>query len=224
MDVTSLLNGNSQAGTGGVDDQKKSDGLRPGRSRTPWDAGGYSLPIMSSNPAVVRATQEPILQEDSRTESPSTSHRFSDSRSSLSSLASSIQSATHSRFSSTSTVSGCYPSWTAELMSPKSLAPNFELASPSNSNSNDTLHSEARPTTISNEPLEILSTIAEYHITPESEQQPQDERDNDCASSPTSHPRPGSPSDAIMIRRTTLPTLRVDTGGHDFSRPKPQEM
>jgi hypothetical protein len=230
MDVTSLLNANSVAGTGGAGDQKNNDGSRPIRNRTPWDAGGYSLPIMSSNPASTTPSclppQQPIHYDDSRMESPSTSHKFSDSRSSLSSFASSIQSSTHSRFSSTSTVSGCYPlnSWAAEVLSPKSTPTALDLASPSNSN--DAPPSEVRPNPTTNEALDILSTIAERHITPELEQQERDERDNDCASSPTTTlPRPSSPSDAILIRRTTVPALRLDTtSSYGLSRPEPREM
>jgi hypothetical protein len=228
MDVTSLLNANSMAATGGAGDEKKNEGSRPVRNRTPWDAGGYSLPIMSSNPAAAATTPpsfppQPAHFDDSQTESPSPNHKFSDSRSSLSSFASSIQSASHSRFSSTSTVSGCYPlnSWASEVLSPKSMT--LELTSPSNSTdapSNDPRQNLPAPTT---EIPDTLSTIVEFRSTPEPEQQTQDDHEIDCASNPAIH-RPSSPSDAILIRRTTVPTLKLDTGGHNFNRPSPREM
>lgn len=225
MDVTSLLNASSMAATGGAGEAKKHDGSRSVRNRTPWDAGGYSLPIMSSNPAAAAKTPpslttQPIHYDDSQIESPSRNHKFSDSRSSLSSFASSIQSASHSRFSSTSTVSGCYPlsSWASEALSPKSAS--LELASPSNSTS-----SEPRQNlpTSTNESPDTLSTIVELRTTPEPEQQTLESREIDCALN-VILPRPSSPSDAILIRRTTVPTLRLDTGGHDFNRPSPREM
>jgi hypothetical protein len=228
MDVTSLLNANSMAATGGAGNEKKNDGSRPVRNRTPWDAGGYSLPIMSSNPAAAATTPpsftpQPTHFDDSQTESPSPNHKFSDSRSSLSSFASSIQSASHSRFSSTSTVSGCYPlnNWASEVLSPKSTT--LELVSPSNSTDAPSSELRQNQPTSTNEILETLSTIVELRTTPEPEQQTQDDCGIDCASNPKI-PRPSSPSDAILIRRTTVPTLRLDTGGHDFNRPSPREM
>lgn len=229
MDVTSLLNANSMAATGGAGDEKKNDGSRPVRNRTPWDAGGYSLPIMSSNPAAAKATTPPAFTpqpthlDDSQTELPSPNHKSSDSRSSFSSFASSIQSASHSRFSSISTVSGSYPlnsCWASDVLSPKSTT--FELASPLNPTapSNEPRHNIPAPTT---EIPDTLSTIIELRTTPDPEQQTRDDREIDCASNPAI-PRPSSPSDAILIRRTTVPTLKLDTGGHDFNRPSPREM
>jgi len=221
MDVTSLLNANSMAGGGGDDGQKENDGSRRIRSRTPWDAGGYSLPIMSSNPAsrtgaVATISPFTVPMDDSRAESPPTSHKFSDSRSSLSSFTSSIHSSTHSRFSSTSTVSGCYP-----IFSPKSTPTSLELTSPSN----DAFINETRPTPTTNEASDILSTIAEHHIAPELEQQERDEHDSEGASNQTTTlPRPSSPSDAILIRRTTVPVLRLDTCSQNLNRPEPHDM
>lgn len=222
MDVTSLLNANCLAGAGGDDDQKNNEGSRPIRSRTPWDAGGYSLPIMPSNPASRAGVISTIHLDDARAESPSTSHAFSDSRSSLSSFTSSINSSTHSRFSSTSTVSGCYPlnNWPPEVFSPKSAPTALDLASPSN----DAFISEPRPTPTTNEAPDILSTIAEHHTAPEIEQQERDEHDGEGVSNPTTTlPRPSSPSDAILIRRTTVPALRLDTCSHNLNR-GPQDM
>ncbi|KAK7952294.1 uncharacterized protein PG986_008022 [Apiospora aurea] len=80
------------------------------RSRTPWDAGGYSLGLTLD----IKSTQQPNVQMTAiQGESPvdtaspeSLRHKFSDSHSSLSSYTSSANSASHSRFSSMSTVSG----------------------------------------------------------------------------------------------------------------------
>ncbi|TVY80646.1 hypothetical protein LSUE1_G003904 [Lachnellula suecica] len=232
MDVTSLLNANAMSGTGNgtgcASDAKKNDGSRSIRSRTPWDAGGYSLPIMSSNPAVTAAAMTPPLPaqhtihcDDSRIDSPSPTHKFSDSRSSLSSFASSIQSTSHSRFSSTSTVSSSYPLNGWEVISPKSTA--VDLASPHLSTSAPP--SEARSASIAgiNESLETLCTIAEHHTTPEDEQQIQHELEADGART-FDLPRPSSPSDAILIKRTAIPTLRLDTSSYDPSRVEPRDI
>lgn len=115
MDVTALLNESSYA----VDQQRKGiETLRlPTRSRTPWDAGGYSLPL---NTAALKITSPEVDyqdafhlgEDDTTTVIPFTSvmptspiHKFTDSRSSLSSFASSsLHSANHSRYSSISTL------------------------------------------------------------------------------------------------------------------------
>ncbi len=97
----------------------------PSRSRTPWDAGGYSLPLaidtksIRSPPVVQTAlcceSSSPTdirLAEPFSPKCPSPRHKFSDSRSSLSSLytaSSSANSVSHSRFSSLSTVSEYQP-------------------------------------------------------------------------------------------------------------------
>lgn len=86
----------------------------PSRSRTPWDAGGYSLPL-ASDPFSIRTSSLPRIPHDreSPTDQPSSvdfkgaspQHKFSDSRSSLSSYTpSSTASVSHSRISSLSTV------------------------------------------------------------------------------------------------------------------------
>lgn len=77
----------------------------PIRNRTPWDAGGYSLPV---NHDLDTTINNNIHHNDSLVESThiySTKHGPSDSRGSLSSFASASTS-THSRFSSASTVNG----------------------------------------------------------------------------------------------------------------------
>ncbi|KAK6842535.1 hypothetical protein PG987_003395 [Apiospora arundinis] len=79
------------------------------RSRTPWDAGGYSLGLTLDIKSTQPNVQTTVIQGDSPvdTASPeSLRHKFSDSHSSLSSYTSSANSASHSRFSSMSTVSG----------------------------------------------------------------------------------------------------------------------
>lgn len=106
MDVTALLNSTSAAAG-----QRKSRDVSctPTRSRTPWDAGGYSLPISTHSNAAFTPPQQ-IHYDDPPSESPTSSkHRLSDSRSSLSSFTSSLNSTTHSRFSSMSTVGSSHP-------------------------------------------------------------------------------------------------------------------
>lgn len=74
------------------------------RTRRPWDGDGYLLPSLES-----RAAQFPLWSGESNSSmSPmSPQHRSSNSSSSLDSLAPSLKSGSHSRFSSRSTVSGC---------------------------------------------------------------------------------------------------------------------
>lgn len=115
MDVTALLNESSSA----VDQQKKGmETLRlPTRSRTPWDAGGYSLPLNTAamkltSPEVDEQVAFHLEDENTTTVIPFVSamptspiHKFTDSRSSLSSFtSSSLHSAPHSRYSSISTL------------------------------------------------------------------------------------------------------------------------
>lgn len=78
------------------------------RSRTPWDAGGYSLGLTLDTKTTQTAAR-PVPHSESPIDSASPEslrHKFSDSHSSLSSYTSSANSGTHSRFSSMSTVSG----------------------------------------------------------------------------------------------------------------------
>jgi hypothetical protein len=126
MDVTSLLNfSNVAAG------QQKQEARQapPSRNRTPWDAGGYSLPINTLNHTAIlpitNATNESgngclqIHSFDSQSiesaieSAKSPCHKSSDSRSSLSSFTSTTNSGanstTHSRFSSMSTVNSIHP-------------------------------------------------------------------------------------------------------------------
>ncbi|ERT02293.1 hypothetical protein HMPREF1624_00591 [Sporothrix schenckii ATCC 58251] len=111
--------------------RRSSDSRAPNRNRTPWDAGGYSLSMALDNtkklvqtspntlhvlPSSMASTTLPESIDTASTAVPggSTSprHKFSDSRSSLSSAytnASSTNSVTHSRISSLSTVSENQP-------------------------------------------------------------------------------------------------------------------
>ncbi|KAL8376441.1 hypothetical protein RB595_007503 [Gaeumannomyces hyphopodioides] len=100
--------------------RSNSESRTPNRSRTPWDAGGYSLPL-TLDAKMIRTplTAKPVLYSDSPPgehhpdgNSPSSpKHKFSDSRSSLSSYTttSSNNSGSHSRISSLSTVSEFQP-------------------------------------------------------------------------------------------------------------------
>lgn len=193
-----------------------------GRSRTPWDAGGYSLPI-TSRPTATPPSQI-VIHSDERqqADSPiSPKHKLSDSRSSLSSFTSSINSTTHSRFSSMSTVASSHTlnSSSTDIVSPKSTP--LEMASPSNPTLPlDASSNEAR-TTINapSDNLDTLATIAENRLSPSSEQQSQGTNSmSDSTEKGLATKRPSSPSDAILIKRTAVPTLRLDTGSHEINR------
>jgi hypothetical protein len=220
MDVTSLLN----SGAATESSQKNTEEPRmPGRNRTPWDAGGYALPLNTrtpTSPLLQQQHQQRMQYEEGQTDTPSSpKHRFSDSRSSLSSYASSIYSANHSRFSSMSTVGGSNSlnSITAEMFSPKSMP-----LSPSALHSSHGSMNEQNPfnTRLLSENLEALATISEHRHSSDSEKtsrhpSPEEFKEQIVM---TDYPRPSSPSDAILIRRTTVPSLRLDTGGQEITR------
>lgn len=88
---------------------RTSETRTPNRARTPWDAGGYSLPLTLDTKTSTQAPIKQVACNESPTDSnspKSPKHKFSDSYSSLSSYTSSLNSFTHSRISSLSTVSG----------------------------------------------------------------------------------------------------------------------
>ncbi|KAF4627560.1 hypothetical protein G7Y89_g10594 [Cudoniella acicularis] len=171
--------------------------------------------------ANVAALANPIhTEEPQHIESPiSPKHKLSDSRGSLSSFTSSITSTTHSRFSSLSTVCSSHHSsgLSADIVSPKSTP--LEMASPSNPV--DVPNSDQRPSLSlsTNDTLDTLVTIAEHRLSSQSEQQVQEANStSDTSGKPSPTNRPSSPSDAILIKRTAVPTLRLDTGNHNMNR------
>ena len=230
MDVNSLLNANPSA----VEQQKHSEVLRiPTRNRTPWDAGGYSLPINTASSGSTTPPAKP-QNNDSNTETPtSPRHRFSDSRSSLSSFTSSLQSATHSRFSSMSTVSSAYQmhGLVGEAISPLAakIQPfelnSFNLPPEECHRINDTARAPCSfsptrsPRAIA--PVAANNTFGKHSARLSFDGLPSISTDNGpdniSGSEVLSQERPISPSDAILIKRSSIPALRVDTGDHDLN-------
>jgi hypothetical protein len=235
MDVTSLLNSNPAA----AEQRKRADSSStraPSRNRTPWDAGGYSLPINTAAHGVKAPQQD--LQENRHndlhisTPPSSPKHRFSDSRSSLSSFASSLQSTTtHSRYSSTSTLNSRFhahhKSHGTDILSPelRSISQALEESASvplaiGSYNANESRQDTSLSPTGST--LEQLAFVAESHSSePRSESSRRNHSDvmettaanfAESAAKSTSLNRPGSPSDAILIKRTSVPSLRVNTG------------
>lgn len=231
MDVTSLLNsGAAAAAAAAAEQQKKLDSTRntPARNRTPWDAGGYSLPINTIALAPQVLPLQPIHFGDSRhleNQTPtSPAHKFSDSRSSLSSFTSSLQSATHSRYSSMSTVNSSHPlnSLALECLSPKlrNVPQALEIAN-MDSSSNACRSTSLSPTGS----LETLALAAEHQSISKTAQQSSDETTVTALNSRSTSQslsqgidRPSSPSDAILIKRSAIPILRVNTGDADLKR------
>lgn len=234
MDVGSLLNSNPAD----AEQRKQADGgssKPPSRSRTPWDAGGYSLPI-NTVPKSARM-EDPVqfdnYQDDAGINSPplSSGHKFSDSRSSLSSFASSVQwTTTHSRFSSTSTLDSNshthQKSLSTDILSPelRSIAHTLESAHLSWKGelrqATEPPQGASRPQTGSS--LEQLAPVADNHLSEQGEEPgSQGKEMMDAASAnlaaeksskTNASNRPGSPSDAVLIKRSSIPTLRVFTG------------
>lgn len=103
MNVTSLLNDAPETRLHWWTEPEKCCGS----NRTPWDAGGYSLP-MNNHPSGIFTTLTPLNESPLENHSNGFGHKMSDSSSSLSSFTSS-NTASHSRFSSTSTFSNLHP-------------------------------------------------------------------------------------------------------------------
>lgn len=245
MNVTSLLNANA------AEQQKKEDSLKstPTKNRTPWDAGGYALPIntttsvpmvqslssstaRTSTPAQINVQ---MMEEESIQDAPlSPRHKFSDSRSSLSSFASSIQSASHSRFSSLSTVGSLQQVNSIDEALSRQKDQSFDIAmiTPRNFDANRPSISapQSRGSISPTSSMEALVLAAERHSV---SQRPALQRNlsmgDSSLSQTTEKPslspangfvlrhRPSSPSDAILIKRTAaLPMLRVMTGDRDL--------
>ncbi|RFU30958.1 hypothetical protein B7463_g5388, partial [Scytalidium lignicola] len=233
MDVSSLLNSNSVAA--GQQEQKEISDATV-KNRTPWDADGYSLPItnvgetnstdernttistddgsqkehslspeqgafnpQNSLPSLKQHLYSPsqesqslskvaltnsaeldsgihtVQDDNSHQEQPTMlQHKFSDSRSSLSSFTSSLHSASHSRISSTSTI------WSSQV---------------------DTAF-DNQPRSVRSRSLEdATALVGEKGWFIRQANQPVELQE-----------RPASPSDAMLIKRTNLPPLKVDTG------------
>ncbi|KAE8448123.1 hypothetical protein EG329_009888 [Mollisiaceae sp. DMI_Dod_QoI] len=234
MDVTSLLNANSVAA-----EQQKTLGMgeiskTPTRNRTPWDAGGYSLPINTiSNLTPSTPPQHQNIHHDDSQAGASAStptsprHKFSDSRSSLSSFTSSLQSTNHSRLSSMSTTtSGTHPlNSLAETLSPSFLKlQEMDLGHPMELTRQSSTCPQRRESVSTTGSLDALAIVAENRIadqqTTSSPLGDKMSKTPEQAPNPNTAPttdRPSSPSDAILIKRATLPSLRVVTGDRELN-------
>lgn len=252
MDVTSLLNSSSVAA-----EQQNHQGEKfvlPSRNRTPWDANGYSLPINTSNHTInikefgtgnelstVNAMNPKIHCYDSHGTDleKSPHHKFSDSRSSLSSFTSTTNStapssSNHSRFSSFSTINSSYPITSLHNYCKSSSENSTDLScSPYSSITQQTkVESRSAPTSPHNrkisimvssptENLDALATLAEQESS-RSSPESKNVRSQSMAAAPgasladsadsirESDSRPDSPSDAMLIRRPDLPRLNTD--------------
>lgn len=160
--------------------------------RTPWDAGGYSLPLSLDTKNLQTSAKPAFYFSESPIETaPSASpnsprHKCSDSQSSLSSYASSANSVSHSRISSLSTVSEFQPlgNILTEMASVEKMAdPILAVSCP--------------PTTIEVSPP---SPVLEESPS----RMPNDDDGSQLGSehgSSATMRRPQSPSDAVMITR-----------------------
>ncbi|KAK3377885.1 hypothetical protein B0H63DRAFT_228974 [Podospora didyma] len=176
---------------------RRTSGSRsPIKNRTPWDAGGYCLPLTLDTKSIQSAAiARPAFYGESPTDGPTSAspkspkHKFSDSHSSLSSYTSSSNnSISHSRISSLSTVSEFQP--IAPLLSDMPLDPRMPQ------DKLITLRTRNLSGVVDKEPLSTASDRLHH---------------DDSAGSATgdlshtdarpSSDRPRSPSDAVMIRR-----------------------
>ncbi|CAD6500605.1 BgTH12-06315 [Blumeria graminis f. sp. triticale] len=221
MDLTSMLNGNpttdeSYKGT----DRQELNGQIQSKNKTPWDNGGYALPIntISTLPTTPQHTSK--LNETYFSTPTSPPQNSSGSRSSISSI-SSVDSSAHSRYPSMSVVEACSQSPSGQVEnvydspSPKSAASSSDKKmgwtsnqvqyqdrslSPSSStmpeqNSMNNLQRLPEPSRISTRPFMIPIMEKEASLT------------SDIHESR----RPISPSDAVLIKRPTIPSLRLVT-------------
>ena len=198
----------------------------PFRNRTPWDAGGYSLPIHTHH---LGSFTDDAFPNDALMDNhiDQRRHKLSDSHSSLSSFASS-NSISHSRFSSMSTVSSLqlpnqtiseaiYTDSETSSHSSKTAAGSCSPVSPRTCRS--TSQSSSSPALYSNS----LASIAERHFYESPRKESVDliftvaelakVGSTDCMDGAiegrvsTTSPRPASPSDAILIKRNTPPVI-----------------
>lgn len=239
MDVTSLLNsGAAAAAAAAAEQQRRMESTRstPTRSRTPWDAGGYSLPINTA-PTALQSISAHANQcdEAKRTENQtpiSPKHKLSDSRSSFSSFTSSLQSATHSRYSSMSTVNSIHPSsgFPMDSLSPKSRNPPHVLELATIDSISENRHSTSLSPTGS---LDTLAMVAETHLSSRPRTQGSSDKpasgvleggSNQLLVEGLCQSRPSSPSDAVLIKRAAIPVLRVNTGDIDLKRTEAVEV
>ena len=242
MDVTSLLNSGTEAA---VQRERAESSRTSSRSRTPWDADGYSLPMStitipsySVEAAITSPQATPLASNSSnsfhcddsrfdiqkRNENPS-GHKTFSSRSSLSST-SSLQSATHSRLSSLSTVNSCHPgqstfttnglSFTAEHISQS-----LDLASLDVTHDNPTALS---PTSslgalalVAEQQLSADRTLsADRNFTPLHPPPLNEINTSTLLQEGLSQARPLSPSDAILIKRSIAPLPHTNIGERDL--------
>jgi len=250
MDVTSLLNENA------AEQQKKGDAsakTTSTRNRTPWDAGGYSLPIntLSTAPASsssTRTTTPPqnmknTQEHEESIDIPSSPrHKFSDSRSSLSSFTSSLQSTSHSRYSSSSTVSSSLQqiNYIGDIISPisgskKSSVDFGSLTAMEGTRPRSGTQSWGTISPIDS--MEALVLAAEKHSVSQRPLSARQLSNEDSTMSQTTEKppspsqielpareRPSSPSDAILIKRSALPILRLNTRSQDQKEVKEVEL
>jgi hypothetical protein len=317
MDVTSLLNSSMVP----VDQPKHVEISTPSRNRTPWDAGGYSLPIntvngrqstntfrastavlsspiqrihcddsvqfrvMDSNavlseaifspekhtrygvdiasPIINTTTSSseranlPIHHDKSRSNPDNTAttssgsahlpihqdsylsdpdnttanlninfaglsrHKSSDSRSSLSSFSSSLQSTQHSRTSTNTTINS-FPMGNLSPKARNSIQP-LDFAT-MDINIEAAFGEQVPPSASSSGSLDALALVAEQHLSADEVESTRQSFDiphhpastNIVSSQPPEEDlplgRPSSPSDAVLIKRSTVPILRVNTG------------
>jgi hypothetical protein len=219
MDVTAMLNSSPEA-----TEQRRLEepNTTPLRNRTPWDAGGYSLPFHIHH---LGTFTDDAYPNDSLMDIDQPRHRFSDSHSSLSSFASS-NSISHSRFSSMSTVSSLHlsshtvpeaifmdseTSSHSSNMAAESCSPISPQTGRSNSQAssspalygNDLGLVSERPFYKSprKEFVDQSTTLAEV-VKVNSTNHVEGGKGGGPSAAP---PRPASPSDAILIKRTAPP-------------------
>jgi hypothetical protein len=194
----------------------------PLRNRTPWDAGGYSLPF--HNHHLGPFTDEGFPHE-SLMDIDHSRHKLSDSHSSLSSFASSNL-ISHSRLSSMSTVSSLHLS---NHTVPEAIFTDSETSPHSSKNTAESCSPISPRTGRSNSQASLspalyindLALVAERHfyrpslmesvdqpfaVTEMMEPHSTDRVGGGKEGGPSAaSPRPASPSDAILIKRTAPP-------------------
>ncbi|KAG0645063.1 hypothetical protein D0Z07_9271 [Hyphodiscus hymeniophilus] len=233
MDVLSLLNSHPAA-TERQERPHVGDSMVSSRSRTPWDAGGYSLPIHSAKNGAISHQQHGSMEtrhDDAliSTPPPSPKHRSSDSRSSLSSFTSSQSTTTHSRYSSTSTLNSnshtFHKGFGIDTFPPEIRSISQALVSVSLPLASASIRANGTRRRMSLSPIgsppEQVAFVAENHlIQQQTKPSIRDARPTQSATARlatkdtmtmASNNRPGSPSDAILIKRRPNPSLRVDT-------------
>ncbi|ETS81776.1 hypothetical protein PFICI_06778 [Pestalotiopsis fici W106-1] len=181
-------------------------------TRTPWNADGYSMPLTLDTKTVTQPSVRPSFfgssPIDSASPPKSPRHKCSDSQSTISSYNSPLHSNPHSRFSSVSTVGGFNQTTGALITDPAALTALTALESRSCDNLDSAVSLSSMPEWLPGKLPRMEGGISPTTIAEEPDL--------------SEYERPGSPSDAMLIRRDLQSSDRMSP--QDLTNPDPKSF